>query len=192
MTYTSDSLLDTTAQATDEPTTAQKLNTLKQEGTERTKRIASILRQAFSETREEFQAGRTVISPIAKDVTTEAVSTVKQKSQQAAEAVSQAWNDEAAAPDLTERIGNLIKVLAKSAKDNLFPTVETQAKKQAIKIDQLLGDRYGEQYTTLKDRFATIRDWLSSQASSTDSEAVQAKPTDTDPTVVTVDSTAVH
>ena len=192
MTYTSESLLDTTVQATDEPTTAQKLNTLRQEGTERTKRIASILRQAFSETREEFQAGRTVISPIAKEVTTEAVSTVKQKSQQAAEAVNQAWNDEAAAPDdLTERLVSLIKVLAKSAKTNLFPTVEIQAKKQAVKIDQMLNSRYGNQYTTFRDRLEAVRTWLSTQASATNTESVQSEPTDAESTVVTVDSAVV-
>lgn len=160
MTYTSESIIEITDQASDNSSTAQKFDILRKEGTERAKRIASILRQAFSETREEFQAGRTVISPIAKEVTTEAVSTVKAKGQQAAEAVNQAWNDEADAPDLAERIVRLIRALAKSAKTNVFPTVERQTKKQASRLDQLLNNRYGDQYSTLKGRFASVRSWL--------------------------------
>ena len=131
MTYTSESLMETTTQPThNNPTTADKLNILWEEGTARAQRIASILRQAFTESREEFQSGRTVISPIAKEVTTEAVATVKEKSQQAAKVINQAWNDEADAPDLAERIMHFTGLIANSAKVNLFPTVEQTAKNQ--------------------------------------------------------------
>ncbi|MGD1898002.1 MAG: hypothetical protein ACFB16_13730 [Phormidesmis sp.] len=186
MTYTSETNLSSTSTEA-ETSTVDKLKTLKQEGTERTQRIFKILHQALSETREEFQAGRTVISPLAKEVTTEAVSTVKEKSQQAAEAVNQAWKDEASAPDTTERLINLIKRLFKTTKTTVFPTVEQQARTQAIKLDELLSKRYGEQYTTVKNRFELIRSWVSPK------ETVEPETANSEPTIVVeVDSTPIH
>ncbi|MEL6554356.1 MAG: hypothetical protein AAFQ63_12950 [Cyanobacteria bacterium J06621_11] len=141
------------------PSTFDKLKTLTKEGSARTQRISQILRQAFSETREEFQAGRTVISPLAKEVTNEAVSTFKSKSQEAAEAVNQAWQSEANAPDTTERLINSIKSLFARAKTTIFPIVQKQAKQQAIRLDEVLSDRYSTQYLTLKERFNLVRSW---------------------------------
>ena len=108
-----------------ESSTFEKLTTLTKEGSARTQRISQILRQAFSETCEEFQAGRTVINPLAKEVTNEAVSTFKSKSQEAAEAVNQAWQSEADTPDTTERLINSVKSLFAQAKTTIFPP-ETQ------------------------------------------------------------------
>ena len=102
MTYLPDTELSNFS-ADAEPSTFEKLITLTKEGSQRTQRITQILRQAFSETREEFQAGRTVISPLAKEVSTETVSTVKEKSRQAADAINDVWENDADAADLTER-----------------------------------------------------------------------------------------
>ncbi len=182
MTYMPETNLSTTtlnAEADSSPSTIEKLQTLVKEGTARTRRITSILRQAFSETREEFQAGRSVISPLAKEVTTEAVHTVKSKSQQAAETVNQAWQDEADAPDRTERLISLIKNLAQKSKTTLMPTVAKQTKQQAVRLDEVLNNRYGSQYTTLRDRFELVRSWIvvdkdvTSQAAETETAASQ-------------------
>ncbi|MEL6938910.1 MAG: hypothetical protein AAFO84_06930 [Cyanobacteria bacterium J06598_1] len=193
MTYMPDTNLSTSTMET-EPSFAEKLKTLKTEGTERSQRILLILRQAFSETREEFQAGRTVISPLAKEVTTEAVSTVKEKSQQAADAVNQAWRDEADAPDTTERLISLIKSLAQTAQTTLYPQAEKQAKRQAIKLDNLLAKRYGEQYKTLKTRFDLVRSWVSAQNNTPDSTMPDSTmPTEAEPvTIIEVDSEIVQ
>lgn len=175
--------------STTEPTTAEKLRTLAKEGTQRTQRISQILKQAFSETREEFQAGRTVISPIAKEVTAEAVSTFKSKSQQATEAVNQAWKDEESTPDFTERLIKVLKTMASTAKESLLPQVKVQTKKQAGRLDGLLRDRYGEQYITLIDRFGQVRAWVNSSANSasaTTNTAADNSGDTTSPTTVTV------
>lgn len=171
MTYTSEAKLSNLPadSVNADPTTTEKLKTLAKEGTQRTQRISRILKQAFLETREEFQAGRTVISPIAKEVTAEAVSTFKSKSQQATEAVNQAWQAEESTPDFTERLIKVIKTMASNAKASLFPQVKVQTRKQASKLDELLRDRYGEQYTTIRDRAGQVRTWVGSVANSTSS-----------------------
>ena len=143
-----------------ETTTAKKLKTLAEESTQRAQRISKILKQAFSETREEFQAGRTVISPIAKEVTAEAVSTFKSKSQEAAKVANQAWQAEEDTQDFTERLIKVLKTMASTAKERLFPQIKVQTRKQASRVDTLLSDRYGEQYITLKDRFGQVRAWV--------------------------------
>lgn len=130
------------------PSTVEKLKTLQQESTQRSKRVFNILRTAFTETVAEVKDGRTVISPLAKEVTAETVATVKQKSQQAADTVNQTWNQEADSKDLTERLIRLARVVAIAAKQNLFP----QMKKLAIRLDGLLRSRYGARYTDLKDQ----------------------------------------
>ncbi|MBE9061207.1 hypothetical protein [cf. Phormidesmis sp. LEGE 11477] len=194
MTYTQETFSNLSESAATEPTTAEKLKTLAKESSQRAQRISSILKQAFSETREEFQAGRTVISPIAKEVTTEAVSTFKSKSQQAAEAVNQVWQEEESTPDFTDRLIKVLKTVASAAKAKLFPQIKAQTQKQASRLDVLLGDRYGEQYITLKDRFGQVRAWVNvSQpvAESTATENIR----DTAPktaTVIEVDSKVIN
>ncbi len=196
MTYMPDTNLSNLSSDSSEntdPTTVEKLKTLAQEGTQRTQRISKILKQAFSETREEFQAGRTIISPIAKEVTAEAVSTFKSRSQQATEAVNQAWQDEESTLDFTERLVKVFKTMANTAKERLFPQIKTQTKRQASKLDDLLGDRYGEQYTTLKDRFGQVRAWADIARTATAKPAAEdtkdAKPTTA--VVIEVDSQVV-
>jgi len=178
--------------STTESTTLEKLKTLAQEGTQRTQRISQILKQAFSETREEFKAGRTVISPIAKEVTAEAVSAFKSKSQQATEAVNQAWQDEESAPDFTERLLKVLKTMANTAKVSLFPKVKTQTQKQAGNLDNLLSDRYGEQYITLKARFGQVRAWVNTAANSAATVPTETNIENSDPaTVIEVDSKTI-
>ncbi|MEL6901959.1 MAG: hypothetical protein AAFP07_13465, partial [Cyanobacteria bacterium J06606_4] len=90
MTYLSNNInedMTPIEQSPAETTTFEKLKMLLKESGMRSQRIGKILRKAFSETRTEFQAGRSVISPLAKEVTTETVSTVKEKGQQAASTV---------------------------------------------------------------------------------------------------------
>ncbi|MGB3789116.1 MAG: hypothetical protein WA949_13980 [Phormidesmis sp.] len=163
MTYMPDtnlSNLSSDGSANADPTTVEKLKALAQESTQRAQRISKILKQAFSETREEFQAGRTVISPIAKEVTAEAVSTFKTKSQQAAEAVNQAWQEEESTPDFTERLIKVLKTMTSTARERLYPQLKVQTKKQASRLDELLGNRYGKQYDTFKGRFEQVRTWV--------------------------------
>ena len=184
-------LSDSTASS--QPTTSEKFKTLAKESSQRAQRISSILKQAFSETREEFQAGRTVISPIAKEVTAEAVSTFKTKSQQAAEVVNQAWQDEESAPDFTERLISVLKSLARTAKAKLFPQIKVQTQKQASRLDDLLGDRYGEQYITLKDRFGQVRTWINISPAAVDNASAEdiTETTPQTPTVIEVDSKTI-
>ncbi len=149
MTYTTQSNFTEAQTEQPAPSTVEKLKTLQQESTTRYQRVSKILRRAFTETAAEFKEGRAVISPLAKEVTAETVATVKDKSQQAKKTVNQAWQQESETEDRTERLIRLVRVLAKSAKENLFPQLKTQA----IKLDGLLSERYGDRYNTIKDRF---------------------------------------
>ena len=97
-----------TASADPEASTFDKLKTLTQEGNQRMRRIWLILRAAFSETQAEFQAGRRVITPLAKEVTTEAVSSFNETKEQATKAVNQAWQEGDAQSDLRDRIISFI------------------------------------------------------------------------------------
>ena len=162
MTYTTTQNTPAEIPAGTEPTTVEKLKTLQQESTQRSKRVFKILRAAYAELASELKDGRTVISPLAKDVTTETVATVKQKSQQAADTVNQTWNQEADAKDFSDRLIRLAQVIAVAAKQNLFP----QIKKYAIKLDGLLSDRYGAQYTDLKSKVTGRTQPVSTQTAS--------------------------
>ncbi len=178
MTYTTTQNNPAEIPAGTDPSTVEKLKTLQQESTQRSKRVFKILRTAYAELTAELKDGRTVISPLAKDVTAETVATVKQKSQQAADTVNQTWNQEADSKDLSDRLIRLARVIAVAAKQNLFP----QIKKQAIKLDVLLSDRYGAQYTTLKDKVTGRTQQASAQ---TASESVDQ------PVVIEVESESV-
>ena len=164
------------------PSTVEKLKTLQQESATRYQRVSKILRTAFTETAAEFRAGRAVISPLAKEVTAETVATVKDKSQQAKETVNQAWQQESDTEDRTERLIRLARVLAKSAKENLLPQIKTQA----IKLDGLLSERYGDRYNSIKDRFDSVRTRYATPAQT-------APETATDkPVVIEVDSKVIR
>lgn len=172
------------------PSTFDKLKTLVKESADRSQRINQILRRAFSETRSEFNEGRTVITPLAKEVTTEAVSTFKTKGQEAAEAVNKAWQDDADAPDLVDKLANVVKILSQATREKLFP----QAKRQASKLDTLLSDRYGDQYVSFKTRLETVRTWVvGADAVQPDTEPDIAKTADSDAPsiVIEVDSEVV-
>lgn len=156
------------------PSTAEKAKTLKQEGTQRAKRIAKILRTAFAETAAEFKAGRTVISPLAKEVTAETVATVKEKSQQASKTVNEAWQQEADTQDRTDRLIRFVRVMAVATKEKLFPQLKTQA----IKLDDVLNNRYGQQYSDLKDKFSGVRDrYVTTQPPATKQTTAPDAPT---------------
>jgi HD-GYP domain-containing protein (c-di-GMP phosphodiesterase class II) len=156
MTYTNPS--DFSNASTDQtPSTVEKMKTLQKESTQRSQRLMKILRTAFTETVAEFKAGREVISPLAKEVTAETVAGVKEKSQQAKKTINQAWQQDSESEDRTERLIRLVRVLAKTtaktAQEKLFPQVKTQASK----LDDVLSNRYGDRYATLKDRFDSLR-----------------------------------
>lgn len=184
MTYLNDTDLSNLT-SDDAPSTFDKVKTLAKEGTQRTQRITQILKQAVSETRTEFKAGKTVIAPLAKEVTAETVSSFKSKSQQAADAVNKAWDDEADASDFTDRLMAFLKKMASVTATALFP----QVKKQATKLDDVLGNRYGDQYTNLKTRFDTIRDWVIVPDAA--KSATEAQPDNTESVVIEVESEAV-
>jgi len=135
-----------------EPTTFQKLKTLKKEGAERSQRVADILRSAFSETAAEFKAGRTVISPLAKEVTAETVSVVKENGRKVSDTVNQAWQD-ADDDDINERMIRFIRTLAATTKSRLFPQLE----RQLINLDDVLSERYGDRYAQIKAKLSVAR-----------------------------------
>lgn len=180
MTYTTQSNF---AEATTEqpsPSTVEKLKTLQKESTTRYQRVSKILKAAFSETAAEFKAGKAVISPLAKEVTAETVATVKDKSQQAKKTVNQAWRSESETEDRTEKLIRLARVLAKSAQENLLPQLKTQV----IKLDGLLNERYGDRYSTFKERFNVGR-------AATPAQTTTEKATD-QPVVIEVDSEVIR
>ncbi|MGC1310214.1 MAG: hypothetical protein WA885_23540 [Phormidesmis sp.] len=184
MTYTSQN--DLSAAAVEQaPSTVQKLKTLQRESTQRSKRVISILRTAFAETAAEFKDGREVISPLAKEVTAETVATVKEKSQQAADAVNQTWQQEADDKDMTERVIGLMRSLAQSAKIKLFP----QLKDQAGKVDGVLRDRYGNQYENVKAKFNVVRAWYVAPNQTKPETVVNDQPKQ--PIAIEVDSEVV-
>ena len=154
------------------PSTVEKLKTLQQESATRYQRVSKILRAAFTETAAEFKAGRAVISPLAKEVTAETVATVKDKSQQAKKTVNQAWQQESETEDRTERLIRLARVLAKSAKENVLPQLKTQA----IKLDGLLSERYGDRYSNIKNRFDFVRTRYATPAQTTPETTATDKP----------------
>lgn len=163
MTYTNQpELSDTSPQQN--PSTVEKLKTLKQESTQRSQRLYKIFRTAFTETVTEFKAGREIISPLAKEVTAETVATVKEKSQQAKRTINQVWQQEAETEDRTERVVRLVRTLAKTTQEKLFPQIKTQAGK----LDDVLVERYGDHYETIKDRFNIfVHKWTGTPAPTT-------------------------
>ncbi len=180
MTYTVQSeISDTTVAA---PSTVEKLKTLQKESTERSQRIVKILRNAFSETAAEFKEGRAVISPLAKEVTTETVATVKEKGQQASQTVNQVWQQEAEAEDLTERLIRFVRVLAQATKEKLFPQIKTQASK----LDSVLSDRYGQRYNNIKEQFDFAHAWYAAP------EVTAPEPASSDAVVIEVESEVIR
>ena len=142
--------------ASQEPSTVEKLKTLQQESTQRSKRVFTILRTALTQTVSELKEGRAVISPLAQEITAETVATVKEKGQQAADTVNQTWQQEADKKDLTERIIGFMRSLAKTTTITLLPQVKTQA----LKLDGFLNERYGDRYANIKSRFEAFRTGL--------------------------------
>jgi len=168
-----------------EVSTVEKLKTLTTEGSQRIKRINQILQAAFSETRSEFQAGRNVMTPLVKEVTTEAVSSFNETKQQATKAVNEAWQEGDTQTDLSDRIVSFLKAMAAASNQHLLP----QVKHQALKLDELLTTRYGDQYTSFKARFDFINQWTGANQRHNDSAEV---PQDNKPEVVIeIDSESV-
>ncbi|KPQ35455.1 MAG: hypothetical protein HLUCCA11_10860 [Phormidesmis priestleyi Ana] len=189
MTYTtSQELTDTAAKPM--PTTVEKLKTLQKESAQRYQRVSKILKSAFTETVSEIKAGKSVISPLAKEVTAETVASVKAKGQQAQTTVNKAWNQNAETEDVTERIVRFARTLslttATAAKENLLP----QLKLQTTRLDSLLANRYGTQYQDLKDRFNVARLWRTASTPDTSTQR-GAKTAENGSIVVEVDSETI-
>ena len=186
MTYTTPEDLSTlTAEQT--PSTFDKAKVLYQEGLERSQRINKILRAAFTQTAAEFKEGRQTLSPLAKEVTAETVTTVKTKGQQAAEVLNDAWAQEASSQDLTERIVGFLQTVAQSAKVHLLPQVKTQA----VKLDDLLLDRYSDRYANIRAKFATLRQWYATPEQSEVSTHTDDDATD-EAIIIEIDSEVVN
>ena len=179
MTYTVQSEISDTSAAA--PSTVEKIKTLQKEGTERSQRIVKILRNAFSETAAEFKEGRAIISPLAKEVTTETVATVKEKGQQASQTVNQVWQQEAEAEDHTERLIRFVRVLAQATKEKLFPQIKTQASK----LDSVLSDRYGQRYSNIKEQFDFTHAWYAAPEAT-------PEPVNSDAVVIEVESEVIR
>lgn len=161
-----------------EKTTFDKLKMLLKESGVRSQRIGKILRQAFTETRTEFQAGRSVISPLAREVTTETVSTVKAKGQQAANTVNKAWQDDAEEIDLVDRLVKFLQAMSQLSRETLLP----ELKKQAGNADSMLDSRYGERYADIKARLEAVRTWFAASAET--ANTVPETSENNEPTVV--------
>lgn len=157
-----------------DPSTVEKLKTLYQESSQRSQRVAKILRAAFTETAAEFKDGRAVISPLAKEVTAETVATVREKSKQAADTVNQTWQQEDDSKDSTERLIRFIRTLGQSAGQTARVKLFPQLKVQAIKLDDVLTNRYGSRYATFKGRFSGIRGWYTATEPTTPETAADA------------------
>lgn len=173
MTYTTPEDLST---LTTEPTssTFDKARVLYQEGLTRSQRVGKILKAAFSQTAAEFKDGREALSPLAQEVTSETVATVKEKSQRAAEVLNDAWVKEADSQDLAERISRFLSAVAqsisKSARTRLLP----QVKPLASKLDVLLKDRY----ENIRTKFEVVRNWQSATDRRPETTPYEADATD--------------
>lgn len=154
------------------PSTLDKAKVLYQEGSTRSVRVAKILKTAFSQTAAEFKEGRQTLSPLAQEVTSETVATVKERSQKAAEVLNDAWVQEADSQDLTERISRFLSAIAQSASQSAKTRLFPQVKIQAIKLDGLLKDRYGDRYENIRAKFEMIRSRYATPAQSATSPYV--------------------
>ena len=192
MTYTTQSDVNTLPTASVEsttsadPSTVEKLKTLYKESSQRTQRVSKILRAAFTETAAEFKDGRAVISPLAKEVTAETVATVKEKSKQAADTVNNTWQQEDDSKDKTERLIAFVRTMGKSAGQTARVQLLPQLRVQAIKLDEVLSDRYGSRYATLKDRVAGIRQRYAA------TEPTQPETATDSPVAIEIDSEVVR
>lgn len=185
MTYTTpEDLSNLTAEQA--ASTFDKAKVLYQEGLVRSQRVSKILRAAFSQTAAEFKEGRQSLSPLAKEVTAKTVATVKEKGQQAADVLNDAWVQEADSQDLTERIAGFLSAIATSAKVHLFP----QAKTQAFKLDDVLKNRYGSRYENVRKKVAVVRNWYATPNQET-TTAYESDSTADEPVVIEVDSEVI-
>lgn len=137
--------------SSDGETTLQKMKVLLKEGAQRSARIKNILRDAFTETTVEVKAGRTAMSPLAKEVTAETVAAVKENGQKVSETVSQVWQD-TEDDDIDARIIRFIRSLTAIANDKLAPQVQPQVRK----LDSLLNERYGDRYIQIKSQLSKL------------------------------------
>lgn len=137
-----------------EKPTAEKASILWQESAQRSAQVAKIFRAAFAETATEFKQGRKVVAPLAKEVTRETAKTLKTQGKQASKTVAELWQ-QSKNDDITERVIQLVRALALATKNKLFP----QVKHQTNKLDELLSDRYGSRYQSVKDQFEVVRTW---------------------------------
>lgn len=191
MTYTTPEDLSTlTAEPT--PSTLDKVKVLYKEGRSRSQRISKILKDAFSQTAVEFKEGRQALSPLAQEVTSETMATVKEQSQKATEALNDAWTKEADSQDLSERISRVIGAVAqsvgKSARIQLLPHLKTQASR----LDAFLSDRYGKRYEDIRVKIEKMRNWqTTSEATGTYKVDVNRADTATDATTIEVDSEVI-
>ncbi len=161
MTYTNQTDVETNSQTdsqADFATTVEQLKALQKESGMRSQRILKILHTAFTQTAAEVSAeikdGRTVISPLAKEVSTKTVATVKEKSQQAANTVNQTWQQQAETKDMTERLIKVVRSLANTFKQTFFPQAKQQAQKQANQLLELLKNRYAASSQTTSEATA--------------------------------------
>ncbi|MEL7353085.1 MAG: hypothetical protein AAF171_09200 [Cyanobacteria bacterium P01_A01_bin.116] len=161
------------------PSTVDKVKVLAKESSARSQRVMEILRTAFTETIAEVKDGRAVISPLAKEVTAETVATVKSQSQKAADILNDTWQQESNQKDLSERLIAVIRNLASTLKVKLLP----QLKNQTGKLDNVLNERYGDRYESLKDQFDLVRTWIvvpeqttpDTESASSDASAIEVE-----------------
>ncbi|MGB3766069.1 MAG: hypothetical protein WA947_05880 [Phormidesmis sp.] len=173
------------------PSTFDKAKVLYQEGSTRSVRVAKILKAAFSQTAAEFKEGRQSLSPLAQEVTSETVATVKEKGQKAAEVLNDAWVQEADSQDLTERISRFLSVIAQSASQSAKTRLFPQMKVQASKLDGLLKGRYGDRYESIRAKFEVVRSWYAAPAQSATSP-YEADSADDEITAIEVDSEVIR
>ena len=165
MTYTSNVDFSEATDASD-VTTADKIQRLRIEGSQRVKRVLSIIRAAYCESKAEIREGKTVLTPLTKEVTAETVAAMQQKRQQVTEMLQDTWDKNENA-ELSDRFVSILKSVLKSVQTQFLPVAKQQAQKYAKRADGLLGKRYGDRYAAAKTRAELMRDWLSESKATT-------------------------
>ncbi|MEM6254179.1 MAG: hypothetical protein AAF821_14780 [Cyanobacteria bacterium P01_D01_bin.156] len=123
-------------------TNAQAVNnnfqSIKDEGGQRTQKIADILKAAFSEAVTEVKEGASTVRPLAKDLAGNAVEVVKEKGQEAYDNAKQAAQDTANdEQDIIARFKLKLQAIVDAIKATLFgQTDETVEAEPAGLIEQ--------------------------------------------------------
>ena len=120
------------ARDVDPPSTQDSWQKIRAEGGFRLKRIGKIFQSAFSAAQFEIKAGSETIAPFAKDLSSDAIGSVKNTSASTFNHVHQTWKE---SPDKSSAVRSLITSFTQTLKSKVIPWYqsELQAIKNALK-----------------------------------------------------------